>query len=35
MKKPHGKQTIKQLIAQGAQLTNIQITDQNIKSLTG
>ena len=32
MKKPHGKQTIKQLIAQGAQLTNIQITDQNIKS---
>lgn len=30
--KPHGKQTIKQLIAQGAQLTNIQITDQNIKS---
>ena len=29
MKKPHGKQTIKQLIAQGAQLTNIQITDQN------
>ena len=31
-KTPHGKQTIKQLVAQGAQLTNIQITDQNIKS---
>ena len=31
-KKPHGKQTLKQLIAQGAQLTNIQITDDNIKS---
>lgn len=31
-KKPHGKQTIKQLQQQGAQLTNIQITDQNIKS---
>lgn len=31
-KKPHGKQTIKQLQEQGAQLTNIQITDQNIKS---
>lgn len=31
-KKPHGKQTIKQLNAQGAQLTNIEITDNNIKS---
>ena len=31
-KKPHGKQTIKQLQEQGAQLTNIQITNQNIKS---
>ena len=31
-KTPHGKQTIKQLVAQGAQLTNIQITDNNIKS---
>lgn len=31
-KKPHGKQNIKQLIAQGAQLTNIEITNQNIKS---
>lgn len=31
-KKPHGKQTIKQLTEQGAQLTNIQITDNNIKS---
>ena len=28
MKKPHGKQTIKQLIAQGAQLTNIQSFDR-------
>lgn len=31
-KKPHGKQTIKQLNEQGAQLTNIEITDNNIKS---
>lgn len=31
-KKPHGKQTIKQLQEQGAQLTNIEITDNNIKS---
>ena len=31
-KKPHGKQTIKQLQEQGAQLTNIQITDRNIRS---
>lgn len=31
-KKPHGKQTIKQLTEQGAQLTNIEITDNNIKS---
>ena len=31
-KKPHGKQTIRQLTAQGVQLSNIQITDQNIKS---
>lgn len=31
-KTPHGKQTIRQLMAQGAQLTNIQITDQNIRS---
>lgn len=31
-KKPHGKQTIKQLNKQGAQLTNIEITDNNIKS---
>ena len=32
-KKPHGKQTIKQLNAQGVQLSNIKITDENIKSL--
>ena len=31
-KQPHGKQTIKQLMAKGAQLTNILITDDNIKS---
>lgn len=31
-KKPKGKQTIKQLMDQGAQLTNIPITDDNIKS---
>ena len=31
-KKPHGKQTIKQLNAQGVQLSNIKITDENIKS---
>lgn len=31
-REPHGKQTIRQLTAQGAQLTNIQITDNNIKS---
>lgn len=31
-KKPHGKQTIKQLQEQGIQLTNIEITDNNIKS---
>ena len=30
-KKPKGKQTIKQLMDQGAQLTNIPITDDNIK----
>lgn len=31
-KQPHGKQTMKQLMAKGAQLTNILITDDNIKS---
>ena len=31
-KKPHGKQTIKQLNAQGVQLSNLKITDENIKS---
>lgn len=31
-KKPHGKQSIKKLVEQGAQLSNIQITDNNIKS---
>ena len=29
-KKPHGKQTIKQLNAQGVQLSNLKITDENI-----
>ena len=29
---PHGKQTIKQLAKQNAGLSNIEITDQNIKS---
>lgn len=29
---PHGKQTMKQLMANGAELTNIRITDQNIRS---
>ena len=32
-KKPHGKQTIKQLNAQGVQLSNLKITDENIKEL--
>ena len=31
-KQPHGKQTMKQLMAKGAQLSNILITDDNIKS---
>lgn len=31
-KLPHGRQTIKQMMNQGAQLTNIEITDNNIKS---
>ena len=31
-KVPHGKQTVKQLMAKGAQLSNILITDQNIHS---
>ena len=31
-KKPHGKQTIKQLNAQGVQLSNLKITDENVKS---
>lgn len=31
-KVPHGKQTMKQLMAKGAQLSNILITDQNIRS---
>lgn len=31
-KQPHGKQTMKQLMADGSQLTNILITDDNIKS---
>lgn len=31
-RKPKGKQTIKKLQEQGAELTNIQITDKNIKS---
>ena len=31
-KKPHGKQTIKQLNAQGVQLSNLKITDENIKA---
>ena len=31
-KKPRGKQTMKQLMNQGVQLTNIPITDDNIKS---
>lgn len=31
-KRPHGKQTIKQLMANGSQITNIRITDHNIKS---
>lgn len=30
--KPHGKQTIKKLTAQGMELSNIEITDNNIKS---
>ena len=30
--RPHGKQTIKQLNAQGVQLSNLKITDENIKS---
>lgn len=31
-KKPHGKQTMKQLMSQKVELTNIPITDENIKS---
>lgn len=30
--KPQGKQTLKKLINHGAQLTNIEITDKNVKS---
>lgn len=29
---PHGKQSVKQLVKQGAGVQNIEITDQNIKS---
>lgn len=29
---PHGKQTVKQLVAQNAGVSNIEITDSNIKS---
>ena len=29
---PHGKQTVKQLVRQGAGVQNIEITDRNIKS---
>ena len=29
---PHGKQTVKQLVEQGAGVQNIEITDKNIKS---
>ena len=29
---PHGKQTVKQLVGQGAGVQNIEITDKNIKS---
>lgn len=29
---PHGKQTVKQLVGQGQGVTNIEITDSNIKS---
>lgn len=31
-KKPHGKQTMKQLVSQNVELSNIPITDENIKS---
>ena len=31
-KVPHGKQTVKQLVGQGAGVQNIEITDKNIKS---
>ena len=31
-KVPHGKQTVKQLVRQGAGVQNIEITDKNIKS---
>ena len=31
-KTPHGKQTVKQLVGQGAGVKNIEITDKNIKS---
>lgn len=31
-KVPHGKQSVKQLVKQGAGVQNIEITDQNIKS---
>ena len=30
--KPHGKQSMKSLMSYGTQLTNIKITDNNIKS---
>ena len=30
---PHGKQTLKQLMKQGADVSNIEITDGNIQSL--
>ena len=29
---PHGKQTVKQLVGQGAGVKNIEVTDKNIKS---
>ena len=34
-KTPHGKQTVKQLVRQGAGVQNLEITDKNIKSFEG
>lgn len=34
-KTPHGKQSVKQLVKQGAGVQNIEITDKNIKSFEG